>query len=169
MRSIFAAAALLAAITLVNSAQVATAQVGPVDPETACAQYDPTTGSVVVSTDTIWNWFFTSNGNLTGDPAQGLTQQLTTDNDNTIGEGSFIAAFSYTNLNLGNVAVTGLTANDFVFKYTIGGFSGGEEIEVPMKIGDNSGGDPVIPEPTTLALAGLGLCGVLTTRRRRNA
>jgi len=55
----------------------------------------------------------------------------------------------------------------------------GEEIAYNFRIGEAIGATAnsqdfsgvlgfVIPEPTTLALAGLGLCGLLSTRRRRS-
>ena len=76
-----------------------------------------------------------------------------TDNDFSVGE-TKLDLFSY-DADLGELVAQG-SANDFqIF------FNGG--LSEPLE----SGNLDYVPEPTTLALAGLGLCSILATRRRR--
>jgi hypothetical protein len=96
---------------------------------------------------------------MTGDAPVGLpgAAGLVTDNDTRIGESNF-AQFSY-DADLGPVAASGLsdigTLNIF-WNATLGGAL-------------QSAGRSCIPEPSTMILAGMGICGLLAGRRRRVA
>jgi len=131
---------------------------GPAGAGEVTAHYDPATGEIEVDINGVVNWYVEDVGGaaMTGDAPAGLPQApgLVTDNDTRIGESAF-APFSYSQ-NLGNVAATGL-ANDGSLQVFWNASLGGELQSAAVKF---------VPEPTTLALAGLALCGVLATRRR---
>ena len=77
----------------------------------ALAEYDPATGEIVVSFTDIINWYVEDlDGNMmTGDAPLGLPSSggLLSDSDTRVGESNF-SPFSVTNLNLGNIAQSGL-------------------------------------------------------------
>jgi len=105
--------ALCATILVTSFAQAAP---GPVPTGTAMADYDPVTGQIVVSVSGVNNWFVMDgiDNVFTGDEPLGLpvAGYLVSNNDNVIGETSSnlsdTGLFGYTDLNLGNVAQTGL-------------------------------------------------------------
>ena len=155
MKRFAIAVALVATLSFVGSAQA----LGPAPAGTAIAQIDGVTGEVVVSVNGVTNWYIESlSGALTGaSPAPPLPLSaggLATDNDSQIGETN-LAQFSYTDVNLGVVVNPG-SQNDFMIHWT--GELGSPEGWAPVQF---------VPEPASLALAGMGLCGVLATRRRR--
>lgn len=130
---------------------------GPAGPGTAVAEYDPTTGQIIVSVDGVNNWYVESaSSSLTGDGPAGLPNNggLVTDNDTRIGESGF-ALFSFTDLDLGSVAALGLLEGDLTINWNAGL---GQPLQTVLV--------SIVPEPTSLALAGLGLCSVLISRRR---
>lgn len=140
----------------------AVAAPGPAPAGGALAEYDHLTGVITVSVNNVASWVVVSVGDMTGAEPVGLTQQLITNNDNSIGEASFIANFSYTDLNLGPVAVSQIQGPnvDFFIEW-----SQGEGFEKQSGLVDVVN----VPEPATLALAGFGICGVIALRRRRVA
>jgi hypothetical protein len=126
---------------------------------TAC--YDPATGNIEVDINGVVNWYVEDVGSasMTGAAPVGLNPAngLITDNDVRIGQSGF-APMAYDQLDLGNVAATGLSGGNMqiFWNASLGGALQSAYV-------------CVVPEPTTLALASLALCGVLATRRRRVA
>ena len=106
------AATLVAAVMLTGTA---VADPGPTPAGTAIAEYDPTTGEIVVSVGGVVNWHVESfSSSLNGDspqPPLPVGGGLVSDTDQIIGEIGFISV-SFTDLNLGNVAATGLPLGD---------------------------------------------------------
>ena len=98
-------------IVLALSSNIVMALPGPAPDGVAMGEYDPATGQIIVSATNIIGWFveYTLADVMTGDDASGLPVNggLVTDHDTRIGEGGLVS-FSFTNLNLGNVAQTGL-------------------------------------------------------------
>ena len=133
----------------------------PATPGSATAHYDPATGEIDVDVNGVVNWYVENVGSasMTGDAPAGLPQApgLVTDNDTRIGESAF-APFSYSQ-NLGNVAAAGLT-NEGTLQIFWNASLGGQLQSAEVQF---------VPEPTTLALASLALCGVMASRRRRVA
>lgn len=106
------------------------------------------------------NWFIEHLGHasMTGDPPLGLPLMipgLATDNDTRIGESGFAVA-SATDHNLGSVAALDIPNDGTFLIFWNAGL--GAALQSAAVV--------FVPEPTTLALAALGLCGVLATRRR---
>ena len=81
---------------------------------------------------------------------------LVTNSATRVGEAG-LGNFSFQDLDLGNVAATGLPDDGSLRIFWSSGLGvPAQDIAVTF-----------IPEPTTLALAALGLCGIVATRRRR--
>lgn len=122
------------------------------------AIYNYVTGTISISiTDSVVNWYVESaSSGLTGAPAAGLPGAggLATDNDARIGESKF-GQFSYS-LDLGAVAQTGLSGSDLTINWN-------------YNLGDTTQSSlvTIVPEPTTIGLAVLGLCGMMLSRRRK--
>lgn len=138
---------------------------GPAPDGTAIAEYDPATGEITVSVTNIVNWFVeSSSSSLTGpdDAAPALPQAggLVGDNDIRIGETVLGIPMIYTDINLGQVAQSGLPVGDLnIFwnpSFGVGPFS---QPVVYL-------GQPV-PEPASLVLAAFGLLGMFYFRRHR--
>ena len=84
--------------------------IGPADPGTAKAQYNPATGEFIVSVNEVISWVIISDGLMNGPdgPAPPLPlgeQTAVVDSPNSIGEGGFFIPMTYTDVNLGRVAV----------------------------------------------------------------
>ena len=98
-------------------------------------------------------------GMFTGNGAQNLGGSFDNDSDNNIFKATFGSSFG--SLSFGLVAQSGLSedfvANDLT---VVGSLAGGGDLGAVDLI--------YIPEPSTLELLGLGLIGVLATRRRRS-
>ena len=128
----------------------------------ATATYNPYTGQIEVSVNGVVNWYVENVGSsiMTGAAPSGLPGGggLVTDNDTRIGETAF-APFAY-DVDLGNVAATGYGGAVDTLKIFWNASLGGALQSAAVVI---------VPEPTSLALAGLAVCGVLATRRRRLA
>jgi len=126
---------------------------------TPLAIYDFVTGEISITTfgGGVVNWYVESaSSGLTGSAPAGIPAGggLLTDNDTRIGESAF-APFSYS-VELGAVAATYLPEGDLTINWN-------------YNLGDSTQSSVVkiIPEPTTFALAALGLCSVVAARRRR--
>ncbi len=120
MKHLTTAVALAALLVLANTAQ---ANLGPAPSGTVIAEYDWLTGEIVVSVADVNNWFIQSASfGLTGDTPVGIPAGggLLTDNDDVIGETSFPSTFSYTDLNLGNVAAPVLPFGDLTISSNAG-------------------------------------------------
>ena len=94
---------------------------------------------------------------FTGEPAQNLGGSFDNDADNNIFKATFGSSFG--SLSFGNVAQAGLgedfVANDLT---VVGSLAGG---------GDLGDVDLIyVPEPSTIAILGLGILGALVLRRR---
>ena len=135
----------------------------PAGPNSATGHYDPATGEIEVDVNGVVNWYVENVGSasMTGDAPAGLPQApgLVTDNDTRVGESAF-APFAYSQ-NLGNIAAAGLPDAGTLTIFWNASLGGALQ-SAPLNY-------IAIPEPTSLALAGLALCGVMATRRRRLA
>jgi|GEM_PF-1162314 len=137
---------------------------GSAVPGTAIAQYDPATGQIVVSVSDVNNWYVESaSASLTGAVPTGLPGAggLVSDNDVRVGE-SMLALFSYTDKNLGNLAVAGLPVGDLKIFWNAGL---GQPVEMQSVVYLDSAVAVVVPEPTSLGLfllAVLGFSGLET-------
>lgn len=161
MKSIYTALTALALICVASNvnAEITTDVVAAVD--TAAGIYDPGTGDIKVSANSVANWYIESTSSaLTGAEPVGLPGGggLLTNSDRRIGE-TGLAEFTYANKSLGPVARTGLACD------------GGNVTD--LRIYYNAGlGQPVqngpvacVPEPTGAILLGIGLLGLAIRRR----
>jgi len=130
MKHLTTAVALVVLLVLANSAQ---AGPGLAPSGTVLAEYDWLTGELVVSVTDVNNWYIQSaSDGLTGSEPVGLPAAggLVSNSDNIIGETSF-STYSYTDLNLGNVAAANLPFGD-------------------LTISSNAGlGQPILTSPVT--------------------
>jgi PEP-CTERM motif-containing protein len=126
----------------------------------AIAEYNTDTGRIIISVDQVQNWWI--EGPMTGpdNPEAALLATgvggLVGDAPDQIGHLVLGGNFSYTNVDMGLVAATGLSLDDLVLKYN------GAVMGAPIDIGTIT----IVPEPVSFVLIGLGLCGVLASRRR---
>lgn len=133
---------------------------GPASAGSVVAEYDTTTGEIIVSVDGVLNWFIEAADGaaiMTGDPVANLPGSaggLVTDNDFRVGESNFGGVFGYTDLDLGAVAMPGLAQGDLVARWQTGFGSPEQSVEVI-----------VVPEPTGIVLLGLG-AWIVAGRRR---
>jgi hypothetical protein len=130
-------------------------------PGTAAGTYDPSTGEVVLSADGIKFLYIYGEGLLTGeDPDLSFlnlsADSAVDDHDNIIGFLDMENAQTFTDASLGNVAALGLGEGDLTLTYQAS-LTGGNQVAVPLAI---------VPEPTTLGLAAVGLTRILLRRRR---
>ena len=95
---------------------------------------------------------------FTGDPAQDLGGSFDNDADNNIFKATFGSNFG--TLSFGNVAQAGLSQEFILSDLTVvGSLAGGGDLGAVDLI--------YIPEPSTMAILGLGALGVLVLRRRQ--
>ena len=138
---------------------------GPAPPGTAIATYDGSAGNWIVSVNDVSNWYIESPAGLLNGPDSpspplplGGAGTFVTDNDFAVGETKLVLPrMTYTNVSLGNLS--GIGANDD-FKIHWVGELGSDEGWASVTI---------VPEPATIALAGMSVLGLLVTRRRRIA
>jgi len=142
----------------------AVASLPPASPGTAAFSYNPGTGEICVSVNSVVNWYVEHVGysSMTGDAPSGLplAPGLVTDNDTRIGESAF-APFSY-DVNLGNVAAAGLFDDGDLLIFWNASLGGELHSETSFYLSEEN-----CPEPSTIALAGMGLFGLMAGRRRR--
>jgi len=131
---------------------------------TAVADYDPATGRISVSVNNVINWFILSDSfGLTGDEPLGLPAVggLFSNDDEIIGETRLPPQFSYTDLDLGNVAQINLFPGDLTISWNT-------DLGFPLSSAPVSYDFlPLVPEPTTLTLAAFSLFGLCCRRRNR--
>ena len=137
---------------------------GPAPIGEAVAYYYPASGEITVSVNTVFTWAIVSNSHgLTGDPVMNLPAAggLVTDDDDVVGEVK-LGYFSYTDLELGLIAQPYLPTGDLYILF--------DDFEGPVEQRDVT--YIYIPEPTSLAMAGIGFCAVMLSgcrNRRSNA
>jgi hypothetical protein len=123
-------------------------------------EYDPDTGNIQISVNSVTNWFVEHVGfaSMTGDAPAGLPAGggLVAENDLRIGETNFSSSMTY-DVDLGNVAITGIP-DDGTLRVFWNASVGAPIQDFPVAF---------VPEPSTFAMAALGLFGVTATRRRR--
>jgi hypothetical protein len=123
-------------------------------------EYDPDTGNIQISVNSVTNWFVEHVGfaSMTGDAPAGLPAGggSVGDNDLRIGETNFLSSMTY-DVDLGNVAITGIPDNG-TLRVFWNASAGVPTQDFPVAF---------VPEPSTFAMAALGLFGVTATRRRR--
>lgn len=142
------------------SADEAQAFPGPTPPGTVKALYNPATGDIHVSVNSVLSWYVESKSvALTGAPAilPAIAGTLKTDNDARIGQSSFGAKLSYQDHNLGPVAATGLRLREFYLRWSTDFGAPEQEIQFP------------VPEPAGVTLAGFAAAALVALRRRRDA
>ncbi len=119
----------------------------------ASAVYDDSTGEIEITVDSVLCWNLVSADNFTGDdlgdldeilPA-GSAYNLLTRHEDAVGEAAFGATMTYSALDLGAIAATGLETTDFVLEFVTGY---GESIEYGTitLAGGGSGGPRSTPD-----------------------
>lgn len=145
--------AAMAALCLAPTSQVLAIDAAP---DTAAAEYNLVSGEIIVSVNSVNNWYIQSLSNaLTGAAPVGLPRAggLKTDNNSRIGE-TGLGEFSYSDVNLGPVAPAGLPANDLMIWWNSG-------LGAPLA----SSRVAYVPEPSSVLLIAAGLMGVALRRR----
>jgi len=130
-----------------------------VQPGTAAGTYDPATGEILLSADGIEFLYVYAEGLLTGeDPNLSFLTGgfVTDDSDDLIGFWAMNNPQTFADASLGNVAALGLGEGDLTLTYQAGLTAG--QVKTSLTI---------LPEPASLALAGLGLTTVLLRRKSR--
>ncbi len=127
-------------------------------PSRGTAEYNPATGEFTVSVENVMSWTLRSDGKFTAAADAlplGDAANLVSGNLNTVGEGGFGAAMSYSDVLLGALTEPGTDASEFSIEYVTGY---GQPIQ--------RGTVTVIPEPGTVVMLISGLLGLLLLRRR---
>ncbi|MCA9230505.1 MAG: PQQ-dependent sugar dehydrogenase [Planctomycetales bacterium] len=139
----------------------------PEIPGTATAEYNPATGEIIVTVDSVSNWYIESgSSSLT---AKGLTALLTpgslaTDNDTRIGE-TALERFSFSNHSLGIIAEAGLPLGDLTLVWNAGW---GQPLQRSPLQYLGAVESLAVPEPTTVCLLAIGLA-ICHARTRRDS
>ncbi len=103
---------------------------------------------------------FSAGGNLIPNVGEALGFSLTEKTATLYSWLDFGAGITGEGLSAGNIVTPGTALSDLLFDYKIG-------LSGPLTDGAIVATD-VVPEPTTLALAGLSMIGFVATRRRRS-
>ncbi|MEO2050074.1 MAG: PQQ-dependent sugar dehydrogenase [Pirellulales bacterium] len=122
------------------------------------AEYDPSTGNIVVTVDNVNNWYVESaSSSLTGYTLAALpdTNGLSTDNSQRVGESS-LDLFSFVNKDLGSIAAVGLPPGDLKIFWNAGL---GQPVEMLPVIYLDLSLVELVPEPTALSLLLFALFG----------
>ncbi len=117
----------------------------------ASAVYDDSTGEIEITVDSVLCWNLISADNFTGDDLADLDEilpagsayNLLTRHEDAVGEASFSATMTYSALDLGAIAATGLETTDFVLEFVTGY---GEPLEygtITLAGGESASGGPV--------------------------
>ncbi|MEO2045844.1 MAG: hypothetical protein ABGX16_04650, partial [Pirellulales bacterium] len=128
---------ILALVATATIAQLGHALPGPAPINSAIAEYDPSTGNIVVSVNEVSNWYIESATlSMTGPddvssvlPAAG---GFLSNSAIRVGETFFGGNFSYTDLDLGDIAATELALGDLDIYYNGPGF--GSPLEGPFDV-----------------------------------
>ena len=160
------------AVLIVLSSTVVQADVmldiGPADPGTAKAQYNPATGEFIVSVNEVMRWVITSDNLMEGpdSPSPPLPLgigTLVTNGPPSVGEGGFLFPMTYTDANLGRVAlaIPEVTAENVHEYFRVESMRIWGEPPIEGQIG-------VVPEPSALVMLLSGLAGLGLLLRRRS-
>jgi len=124
---------------------------------TAIAEYDPWTRRIVISAVGINNWYIDSaSSRFTGDEPNLPGDGIAINNDGQIGETDLALLPALVNWELGAVVGSKLPEGDLTLWYNSGV---GRVLRQGYVI-------RFIPEPASVCLLAMGLCGVLAVRRR---
>ncbi|MEO2045843.1 MAG: PEP-CTERM sorting domain-containing protein [Pirellulales bacterium] len=151
---LIALALALAFMATVSVTKVSHAQPGPAPAESAIAEYDSLTGRIVVSYTNVSNWFVDSLSGMevmTGPDDVGdvlpLNGGFVSNSSIRVGETVFGGNFSDTNIDLGEIAASGLDQStfDLIITWNGPGFGGDRGFQPVVCLGCD-----VIDEPADL-------------------